>query len=364
MKIIKAIPTNIITGALAAGKTSFIKTLLQLKPEHERWAILVNEFGEIGLDGSLLATSLSSHNKSSNAPQTVFVKEVPGGCMCCASGLPMQIALNQLLAKAKPHRLLIEPTGLGHPKELLDVFNSEYYRDVIKLNATVCLIDARNLERQKWREHQTFTDQLTVADLIVATKCDLYTPSHKALLKQYLIDTSLIQTPLHFMTNALDKVLIELMLLPSQFYQHKKHVNFSLFAQKRLEDYYESILASPRESRTEVDMVEEDLSRHQTDANGVKKTSNEVEGFYSRGWVWPADYWFDYNVLLGVLDALNVTRIKALMITTDGIFSFNGQFNELDVSEHDEAVESRLEFIAESEEAALGASSLIEQAFM
>jgi len=95
---ILAVPTNIITGFLGAGKTSAIMHLLKQKPANERWAILVNEFGEIGIDASLLKGKLSNSEQ-------VFIREVPGGCMCCASGLPMQITLNQLLTEAKPHRL-------------------------------------------------------------------------------------------------------------------------------------------------------------------------------------------------------------------------------------------------------------------
>ena len=86
-KTIRAIPTNIITGFLGVGKTTAIMQLLKTKPENERWAVLVNEFGEVGVDGSLL----KPEDKSS---QDVFISEVPGGCMCCAAGLPMQIALN------------------------------------------------------------------------------------------------------------------------------------------------------------------------------------------------------------------------------------------------------------------------------
>ncbi|MEZ9795040.1 GTP-binding protein, partial [Vibrio splendidus] len=81
------IPTNIITGFLGVGKTSAILNLMKNKPVNERWAVLVNEFGEIGVDGSLI--------QGNQATQQVFIREVPGGCMCCAAGLPMQIALNQ-----------------------------------------------------------------------------------------------------------------------------------------------------------------------------------------------------------------------------------------------------------------------------
>ena len=117
--MIAAVPTNIITGFLGVGKTSTILDLLAQKPKHERWAILINEFGEVGIDGSLVQGFLKED-------QQVFIKEVPGGCMCCAAGLPMQIALNQLLARAKPHRLLIEPTGLGHPIEVLETLDQPH----------------------------------------------------------------------------------------------------------------------------------------------------------------------------------------------------------------------------------------------
>jgi G3E family GTPase len=131
-----AVPTNIITGFLGVGKTSAILHLLSQKPAHERWAVLVNEFGEIGVDGSLL-------NGQYSKEQGIFIREVPGGCMCCASGLPMQIALNQLLSKAKPDRLLIEPTGLGHPKEVLQVLSAEYYKKVLSVQKTLTLVDGK-----------------------------------------------------------------------------------------------------------------------------------------------------------------------------------------------------------------------------
>ena len=142
MYSIKAVPTNVITGFLGVGKTSAILHLLKNKPDNERWAVLVNEFGEIGIDGALMSAQHSEE-------QGVFIKELPGGCMCCASGLPMQIALNMLLAKSKPDRLLIEPTGLGHPKEVLAVLRSDSYREVLNLGATVTLVDARKLSDER-----------------------------------------------------------------------------------------------------------------------------------------------------------------------------------------------------------------------
>ena len=95
---LQAVPTNVITGFLGVGKTTAILNLLKNKPDNERWAVLVNEFGEIGVDGSLFE---GQHSQQ----QGVFIREVPGGCMCCASGLPMQIALNQLIIKSHARSL-------------------------------------------------------------------------------------------------------------------------------------------------------------------------------------------------------------------------------------------------------------------
>ena len=150
---ILGVPTNIITGFLGVGKTSAILNLMKHKPTNERWAVLVNEFGEIGVDGSLFQGNQSKQ-------QQIFIREVPGGCMCCAAGLPMQIALNQLLSEAKPDRLLIEPTGLGHPKEVLQVLSSEHYRQVLSLQKNITLVDARKLSDTRYSDHDTFNQQI------------------------------------------------------------------------------------------------------------------------------------------------------------------------------------------------------------
>lgn len=177
---ISAIPTNIITGFLGVGKTSTILHLLKTKPADERWAVLVNEFGKVGVDGSLF-------QGQRNKDQQVHIREVPGGCMCCTAGLPMQIALNELLIRAKPHRLLIEPTGLGHPVEVLEVLTSEYYRYVLSIEKIVTLVDARKLSDTRYTEHATFNQQIAIADVIVGNKQDLYQPEHQ----NQLIDSTL-----------------------------------------------------------------------------------------------------------------------------------------------------------------------------
>src|SRR5690554_2534705 len=149
----QAVPTNLITGFLGVGKTTAIQQLLKTKPAGERWAVLINEFGKVGIDSHLLR-----HNGLTDGD--IHIREVPGGCMCCAAGLPMKVALNQLLGKVRPDRLLIEPSGLGHPEEVIAVLSGEFYQTVIDLRATITLVDARNIRDAKYREHETFQQQL------------------------------------------------------------------------------------------------------------------------------------------------------------------------------------------------------------
>ena len=175
----KLIPTNIITGFLGVGKTTVIQHLLAQKPEDERWAVLVNEFGEVGIDSNLFAGTTADQ-------RGVTVSQVPGGCMCCANGLPMQMALNLLLAKSKPHRLLIEPTGLGHPKEVLGILSGEHYRDVLDLQATLALVDSRKIQDKRYTMNATFNQQLEIAEIVVANKSDLYKSADFPALLDYI----------------------------------------------------------------------------------------------------------------------------------------------------------------------------------
>lgn len=346
MQIIKAVPTNIITGSLGAGKTTFVKRLLENKPAHERWAVLVNEFGEIGIDGALLAGQRSSANKDSSQgdTQNVFVREVPGGCMCCASGLPMQIALNQLLAIATPDRLLIEPTGLGHPKELLQILTSAHYRDVIQLQASVCLVDARKTSQQKWREHQTFIDQLQIADMIIATKSDLYANDDMPRLIDHLRKTLLLDTPVDIAIKG--SMEIEVLSLLNKIAKNEASVSKPLLG-----------VNESRQKQNYQDQSVDSLPNTPTTA------SNSGEGFHSHGWTWPSSVWLDYQKIIKTFEHLKVERIKGLLITTEGIFGFNGQGSELEINEYDEANESRLEIITDSESDLFDAVQIIHSAF-
>ncbi len=85
----------------------------------------------------------------------------------------MSVGINAALLRQKPDRLLIEPTGLGHPKQVIATLTSEQYTPYVDLKATLGLVDPRNLSIEKYTSNQNFNDQLDSADVINGTKVDL-----------------------------------------------------------------------------------------------------------------------------------------------------------------------------------------------
>ena len=154
-------PVNLITGFLGVGKTTAILDLLARRPAHARWAVLVNEFGQVGIDGATLTQD------------GVAVREVPGGCICCSAQLPLRVTLTRLLREVRPERLLIEPSGIGHPAGVIDVLRSEGLANAVELRNVICLVDPRQLADEKYRSLETYQDQLSLADVLVANKSDL-----------------------------------------------------------------------------------------------------------------------------------------------------------------------------------------------
>jgi G3E family GTPase len=155
------VPTHVITGFLGAGKTTLLKSLLAQKPAGETWAVLVNEFGQIGLDGALL-----------EADADIAIHEVVGGCLCCTSQLPMQVGLSRLLTKTKPTRLFIEPTGLGHPLQLVEQLSEPHWARALDLRAIVSVVDGTRLFETKLTTHETYQAQLALADILVVSHQD------------------------------------------------------------------------------------------------------------------------------------------------------------------------------------------------
>jgi len=168
------IHTHVITGFLGTGKTTTLQYLLKQKPAHEKWVVLLNEFGKTGLDSDLLNND------------EVVVSQVAGGCLCCATPLLFQTALNKIIRFEKPQRILIEPSGLGHPDKIVELLKQSQYQKTLKIEAVLTLIDARNLNDKRYREHEIYQRQLAVADIFVANKKELATDQELAEFEKLL----------------------------------------------------------------------------------------------------------------------------------------------------------------------------------
>lgn len=313
-KTLAHIPTNVITGFLGVGKTTAIQHLLHHKPENERWAVLVNEFGEVGIDGGMV-NGLYGESKG------VYLREVPGGCMCCASGLPMQIALNMLLKSAKPDRLLIEPTGLGHPREVLAVLSGSYYRDLLDLRATLTLVDARKLGDARYIENPTFAQQLSIADVLVANKSDLYREKdHQALHDFLKHNPSLSQVPLHVVSQG----MLDLNWLQG----HSSHSS-----------------GPDTEDTPAVNGFAATSFAPQLPECGYLRVDNRGQGFNSCGWLFDADFLFDDAALHRLLSDTKVERIKGVFITEEEVVGYNKADDVLTRVPLDDSMDSRIELI-------------------
>ena len=325
---ISAIPTTLITGFLGVGKTTAILQLLANKPNNENWAVLVNEFGEIGIDSALLAGNRNE--------QGVFIREVPGGCMCCASGVPMQVALNQLITKAKPDRLLIEPTGLGHPKEVVEVLTKGKFQETISLQSILCLVDARNLVDKRYTEHPSFVQQLNVADTILAAKADTYSAQDKENLALFIAENGLTDKPLHLMQHG--------NIDPSWLAQQPNKITVTKpiigIAVTSLNESAHQIEVGYKKEIEQSQALQTRLTQE-----GFIELNNHGEGYFSRGWIFSDKYQFDYEKLFTFITALKISRAKGVIVTEQGSYAFNKAGSDFSCNKVIDSKDSRIELI-------------------
>ncbi len=282
------VPTHIITGFLGAGKTTLLKHLLGQKPAGETWAVLVNEFGQIGIDGALL-----------DVDADIAIYEVAGGCLCCTSQLPMQIGLSRLLMKTKPTRLFIEPTGLGHPLQLVEQLSEPHWARALNLRAIVSVVDGTRLFESKMTEHETYKAQLALADIIVISHNDQMTEKdhHQLMIvNEHLSGMKTHPTQLLFTNHgALDLTVID------QSRQIGRQTKRSLLH-----------LSPPKSAASLQDSVKNDAAESAIELpyHYHEKALAQSVG----GWRLPVDWIFDRDSLLSWLLSLQGwLRVKGII---------------------------------------------------
>ena len=154
---IQGIPVTILTGFLGSGKTTVLNHILT-KQKGLKTAVLVNEFGEIGIDNDLI---VKTHED---------IIELANGCICCTINGELLNAINRALANNKIEYLIIETTGLADPLPVAMTVNSS--RDQLRLDSIITLIDAENFDSDILSS-QIARSQIIYGDILLINKCDL-----------------------------------------------------------------------------------------------------------------------------------------------------------------------------------------------
>lgn len=184
------IPATVVTGFLGSGKTTLLRKILE-RADGKRIAVIVNEFGELGIDGDLLG-SCPLDCKEEEQPG---IFELANGCICCTVQEEFFPVMQELVKrKDEIDHILIETSGLALPKPLVQAFNWPEIKATCTVDAVVTVVDGPataigqfaynpdEIERQRMADenldhnpslHELFEDQISAADLVILNKVDL-----------------------------------------------------------------------------------------------------------------------------------------------------------------------------------------------
>jgi len=149
---------DIISGFLGAGKTTLIKKLLEEKLSTEKVVIIENEFGEIGIDGSLLKKS------------GIEVKELNAGCICCTLVGDFEKTIQEVIHKFDPERIIIEPSGVGKLSEVLKACEGLGLKGILQINMLITLVDVFKYEIYLANFGEFFQNQIKYARTIILSR--------------------------------------------------------------------------------------------------------------------------------------------------------------------------------------------------
>ncbi len=301
--MLQNIPTHVIAGPLGAGKTSLIRQLMAQRPEGERWAVLINEFGQSGLEAALLTRDADGS----------ALGEVAGGCLCCVNGAPFQIGLGRLLRKDRPDRLFIEPSGLGHTAQLLKQSGETPWLGVLAFQPCVSVLDAQALAAGKALPPAQ-QDALGSAGLLLLNKAEGLDEAVRQTIAERLPAVKLIWT---------QQAQLSLRELPGVTAQALAGVDNLVVPQG----------AGP-------------IPALWSDPASPICLSQAQEGGWSIGWRWHPGQRFDTQRLSQWLQSLNWRRAKLVIHSAEGWFSANAVDNaELDWQPSEWRRDSRIELI-------------------
>lgn len=155
---------NLLFGFLGSGKTTLAKHLLANRDPLVKTAVIVNEFGEVGVDGDILRGD------------NVDVVELNSGCLCCTLRGSLMLAVEELRDKAKVDRVIVEATGVAQPSELLETLADSSLHGGLQIGPLVTVVDIVKFSKLTTMLGDFYSDQIESADIVIANKIDLASP--------------------------------------------------------------------------------------------------------------------------------------------------------------------------------------------
>lgn len=179
------IPVTVLTGYLGAGKTTLLGRMLA-NPQGKRFAVIVNEFAELGIDSELIES------------RDEEIIQLSNGCLCCSVRGDLLASLEALLERGDFDALIIETTGLADPAPIAQTFMlDDDLNDQLVLDAVICVVDGMHVSSY-WNRHPEVIRQLAFADVVLLNKSDLLHPAEvsevEALLGRLSPSATLYQT--------------------------------------------------------------------------------------------------------------------------------------------------------------------------
>lgn len=163
---------NLICGFLGSGKTTLMRRIIGERGSREPMAVIVNEFGDVGIDGAILSG------------QNVDMVEISSGCLCCTLKGSLVSALEELRDKKGAKRVVIEATGVAQPGEMLDVLGDPALKGSVEVGPMVTIVDAAKFLALRRVLGDFYAEQVRRADVLLLNKTDLTKPEQREAVRR------------------------------------------------------------------------------------------------------------------------------------------------------------------------------------
>lgn len=303
-----AVPVHIVSGFLGAGKTTAIRAQLEAR-RGERIAVIVNDFGDASLDEATLAEG-----------EPFRITNIPGACVCCTAPEGFVDALGAVL-EGEPERLIIEPTGLARPQDLVDTIRRSPHGKRLALAPVVVIVDPRRALACTGEGREVLDEQLEAADVVVANRTDLCKPEELERFEARVGELWPEPLALHRTSHG--------------------RIPVSLFEWPEGEEAPRAAAGSERGHA------------HSTDGH-----SDSTAGFAARSWIWTPEVVFSSERLRAALGQLaagpggaRLERFKGVFRTREGVFRYEVAGGELHEAPSAHRRDSRADAIVAQSEA-------------